>query len=144
MIRKRATRKSAPPKSSPVGASPPIAPGNVAEWVRSLPWVVERPADSRSPGVRLFAVDCPPLRRRRVWLVTGLGQQMDAGATESADVAAVMPVEASRVAEDAGWDVLRATPLPADHVLMTLGRDTARMRESIEAFVLAAYNYAMS
>ena len=46
---------------------------DVREWVLSLPWVVERPTDGSRPGVRLLAVDCPPLGRRQLWLVTGLG-----------------------------------------------------------------------
>jgi hypothetical protein len=41
-------------------------------WVLSLPWVVERPKIARRSGVRLYAVSCPLLRRRRVWLMTGL------------------------------------------------------------------------
>jgi hypothetical protein len=42
------------------------------EWVLSLPWVVERPYALATPGVRGFGVECEPLDRRQLWLLTGL------------------------------------------------------------------------
>jgi hypothetical protein len=40
-------------------------------WLLGLPWVVERPGMAEAPGLRWFAVDCAPLGRRRLWLLTG-------------------------------------------------------------------------
>jgi hypothetical protein len=40
-------------------------------WLLGLPWVVERPGMAEAPGLRWFAVDCEPLGRRRLWLLTG-------------------------------------------------------------------------
>ncbi len=136
MIRRRTTSKSSPAEVTP-------AFGEVVEWVLSLPWVVERPADARWPSLRIFAIDCPPLERRRMWLLTGVAKPAPDGHTYGTDLAAVMPVEASSEAEAAGWEVHRAAPSPADHVLMTLARDAVHEREDIEALVLAAYSHAM-
>jgi hypothetical protein len=117
--------------------------GEVVEWVLSLPWVVERPVDVRWPSVRVFAIDCPPLDRRRMWLMTGFAKPTPDGKTYGSDLAAVMPVEAGGDADAAGWEVHETAPLPADHVLMTLAPDAVHDRADIEAFVLAAYSYAM-
>jgi hypothetical protein len=105
------------------------------DWVLSLPWVVERPDDARSPGVRVYGVDCPPLGRRRIFLLTGLGAH---GERDPKGVAGVLPERAARAATDDGWAVREET-LPAGHVLVTLRDDT-----DVEALVLAAYGYAMS
>ena len=40
------------------------------QWVLNLPWVVNGPTVSTRPRVRSFAVDCEPLDRRRMWLLT--------------------------------------------------------------------------
>ena len=116
--------------------------GDVSEWALSLPWVVERPTDGVPSGVRLFAVDCALLGRRQLWLITGLGQTA-LGGSEGTDIAAVMSTEAIRAATGAGWEVLHAEPLPAGNVLVTLTPELALERDEIEAFVLAAYSYAM-
>ena len=118
----------------------PQTPGDFHEWVRSLPWVVERPTDGSQPEIKLFAVDCPPLERRQIWLVTGLGY----GDESVLGVAAVMPVAAVRAPHTAGWVVHPATPLPAGHVLVMLQREATRGRDEIEDFVLSAYAHAMS
>ena len=118
----------------------PNTPGDFHEWVLSLPWVVERPTDGSQPGIRLFAVDCPLLERRQIWLVTGLAS----GDESALGVAAVMPVAAVRAPHTAGWIVHPATPLPAGHVLVMLQREATRFRDEIEEFVLSAYAHAMS
>ena len=113
---------------------------DVHDWVLGLPWVVERPTDGTRPDVRLFAVDCDPLQRRQLWLVTGLEPAHDG----RVGIAAVMPAAAIRSSNARGWVTHSATPLPDGHVLVTLhGEFTAEPAE-IEAFVLRAYNYAMS
>ena len=63
-------RRRRAPSSSVV--EPTRGSSDVHEWVLGLPWVVERPTDGTRPDVRLFAVDCEPLQRRQLWLVTGL------------------------------------------------------------------------
>ena len=60
---------------------------DVHDWVLGLPWVVERPTDGTRPDVRLFAVDCEPLQRRQLWLVTGLELAHDG----RVGIAVVMP-----------------------------------------------------
>jgi hypothetical protein len=134
MIPRWTTRKSRPVSRTP-------AYTDIQEWVLSLPWVVERPTDGSRPGVRLFAVDCPPLERRQLWLVTGLGQTLHDD-DEGTGIAAVMPVAATRTADSAGWELHRATPLPADHVLVTFRGDVGR--DEIDALILEAYSHAMS
>jgi len=134
MIRRRA-RASSP-------AHPTDALADLDAWVRSLPWVVERPRDERWPEVRVFDVDCPSLKRRRLWLLTGLARQTSDGAARSG-IAAMMPVRACREADAAGW-AHRATPSVAGHVLVTTGAHALPERDDVEAFVLKALSYAMS
>jgi hypothetical protein len=62
--------------------------GDLNEWVLSLPWVVEKHG-GLGGGVRLFGVDCEPLQRRRVWLITGFPETRPGEANVT--VAAVMP-----------------------------------------------------
>jgi hypothetical protein len=107
------------------------------EWVLSLPWVTEQP-HALAPGVRTFGVECEPLGLRRLWLVTGLGQQT--GAARS-PIAVVLPIDAAQAAQEAGWGVFRA-PMPANHVLMQAESSTERA--DVEALVLTAYGCAMA
>jgi hypothetical protein len=65
MFRRRGVQKTAAKDDAP-------SPHDLHEWVRSLPWVVERPYAVGTPGVRSFAVDCEPLGRDQLWLITGL------------------------------------------------------------------------
>src|SRR5512139_2164815 len=58
---------------------------DTAEWILGLPWVVERPYSLSTPGVRTFAVDCEPLARRRLWLVSGL--------RDGCGIAVIVPAE---------------------------------------------------
>jgi len=106
-------------------------------WVLSLPWVIERPYEL-APGVRTFAVDCPPLAIRRLWLVTGLGGRADA----RPHVSVIVPVEESWAIERAGWG-RRVANMSADHVLMNVPRDATGEGDA-EALVLTAYRYAMA
>jgi hypothetical protein len=137
MFRRRATRNSPRVERS-------RAPDPLEEWVLSLPWVVERPTDARWPDVRFFEVDCQPLRRHRVWLVTGLAEQTQPGDAGGAAPAAVMPDHPSRVGQPAGRDAHKRMPVPAGHVLVTLSGPAAHQRDVVEAFVLTAYNRAMA
>jgi hypothetical protein len=124
-LKKTATRKATPPLD------------RMHEWVLSLPWVTEQP-HALAPGVRTFGVDCEPLGLRRVWLVTGLGQQR---AEARSPIAVVLPIDAALKAQEVGWGVFRA-PMPANHVLMQAESSTETA--DIEALVLTAYGCAMS
>jgi hypothetical protein len=61
-------------------------------WALGLPWVVERPGIPDAPAVRLFAVDCEPLGRRRAWMATG----PLVGSADQLDVRVVLPLESAR------------------------------------------------
>ena len=109
------------------------------EWVLSLPWVVERPYGAGVPGVRSFAVECLPLERRQLWLVTGL-RQLSSG---ELDVAVIVPRYVAQSIEDAGW----GTPLadmPGRHILMAACASVLMRPLDLEALVLDAYSNAMS
>ena len=142
---RRWRRRSARDKCAP-------ACGDLNEWVLSLPWVVERP--SGYANVRLFGVDCKPLHRRRVWLITGLPD------INSSDVkmtiAALIPAPPNLGAVMAGRDghewlprdadhvLLTSLSLPGGHVIVTPKGPAGHERHALEAFVLRAYEYALS
>jgi hypothetical protein len=109
----------------------------IHEWVLSLPWVTEQP-HALAPGVRTFGVECEPLGLRRLWLVTGLGQQSPAARSP---IAVVLPIGPALEAQGAGWGVFRA-PMPGNQVLMQAESYTETA--DIEALVLTAYGCAMA
>ena len=112
---------------------------NFHEWVLSLPWVVERPHGSGGRQVRSFAVECEPLDRQRLWLLTGLRQSW----RFEFDIAVMVPAEAVRSLENTGWG--RAlSPMPNGRVLMTISDAAMEGLQGLQAFVLTAYAYAMS
>ena len=110
------------------------------DWVLSLPWVIERPHRFGGGGVRSFAVDCEPLGRHQLWLVTGLRQGRR---RRSVDVAMIVPCEAARALETTGWG-RPVSPMPARRVLMRLADDATARPDHLEALALDAYNCAMS
>jgi hypothetical protein len=110
------------------------------EWVLSLPWVVERPYSPGAPGVRSFAVDCEPLERRQLWLITGLQRELDA---EGIGLGIIVPVDVARELEYIGRGRIVA-PMPARHVLVTVHADCLPDRQDLELLVLTAYGCAMS
>src|SRR5262249_27323587 len=112
---------------------------NFFEWVMSLPWVVERPYGLASSDVRCFAVDCEPLGRRQVWLITGMQRHGD---HDGLGVAVVVPAEVAAELEELGWGEALA-PMPACHVLVTEHPDSPARRPELEALVLTAYSCAM-
>jgi hypothetical protein len=103
------------------------------EWILSLPWVVERPYSLGFPGVRAFAVDCPPVGVRRIWLVTGI--------PHSSGIAMIV---SERVADD--LDLINLArplaPMPPGHVLTSLCPD-ANDRD-VERVLLQAYSSALA
>jgi hypothetical protein len=102
-------------------------------WILSLPWVVERPYSVSTPGVRTFAVDCEPLARRRLWLVSGL--------RDGCGVAVIVPAAAARELELIGLTAPIA-PMPPGHVLVCVrdGVDEA----DLDRVVLEAYSHAFA
>jgi hypothetical protein len=135
-------RRRTPRTSSHIELAPAFS--DIHEWVRSLPWVVEESTDARWPGIRAFVVDCPPLDRHRFLLASHPAGQTAFGQTYGIHLAAIMPIEASDDAEAARWNVHNALPLAAGNALVTIGGEVMRERDAVEAFVLAAYSYAMS
>jgi hypothetical protein len=109
------------------------------EWLLSLPWVVERPCSLDTPGVRCFGVECAPLGRRRLWLMTGLGHDD----VDGIDLAIILPTDAARDLEDLGRGRIMA-PMPAGHALVTVYGESWAGRQELEALALTAYDCAMS
>ena len=132
MIRKRQISSSAPTVRT--------QPDDLHEWVLSLPWVVERSYNVGTPGVRSFAIDCEPLDRRRLWLVTGLQLGLPA---DSVGIAVIVPFETASAVEDAGWGQA-VTQMPPQHVLVAVSDDVAVRGPDLEMLLLIAYSDAMS
>jgi hypothetical protein len=131
MIPRRPARRGSPDPASP------LVLHEFHAWVTSLPWVVERP-DAAVPDARVFGVDCEPLGRRRLWLVTGLRKHLGV-----ADIAVIVPDDAAAAIEAVGW-ASRWAQLPANHFLMVANDEAAREHREIEALAIAAYSYAMA
>jgi len=115
------------------------APGDFHEWLLSLPWVVERPYSLESPGVRCFGIDCEPLGRRQLWLITGLRPL----AVSGIGLAVIVPTDVASDLEGAGRGQIVA-PMPVGHALVTVYDESLAGRLELEALALAAYGYAMS
>jgi len=127
MIRRRRIRDDGPARSGRTEDA-------FHQWVLSLPWVVERPYSLGTPGVRAFAVECAPLGRRELWLLTGLPLR---------GIAVLVPCEAARAIEDAGWG-RPVSPMPAGRVLVAASEHATAQVSSAEALVLSAYSCAMA
>ena len=110
------------------------------EWLAGLPWVVERPQCRDAPDVRMFAVECDPIGRRQMWLITGVRRPALVGAS---GIAVVLPLAAADLVEAAGWG-RRTEPVSSRHVLVAASGDASLRPREVEALVLAAYSYAMS
>jgi hypothetical protein len=102
-------------------------------WILSLPWVVERPYSLSTPGVRAFAVDCEPLARRRMWLVSGL--------RDGCGVSVIVPAETARQLELLGFTAPVA-PMPPGHVLVCVRDDVDEA--SLDLVVLEAHSRALA
>jgi hypothetical protein len=110
------------------------------EWLLSLPWVVERPYSLDTPGVRCFAVDCAPLGRRRLWLITGLPRHVD---VDGIGLAVIVPTYAAHDLEVVGRGQIVA-PMPAGHALVGVYGESLAGRQELEALALTAYGCALS
>jgi hypothetical protein len=125
------------PSRSPTDDPASVLDG-LCRWASSLPWVVELPGGAGTSGAQLLAVDCAPLARRQVWLVT-----IDRGPHRSTAgaLAVVLPARSAAEVDSAGT-ARRIATLPADHALMQVSRDASL--SDIESLVLTAYAYAMT
>jgi hypothetical protein len=110
------------------------------EWLLSLPWVIERPYSLDTPGVRCFAVDCAPLGRRQLWLITGL--QLHVG-TDGIGLAVILPTDAAHGLEAVGRGRIVA-PMPAAHALLMVYGERLAGHQDFEALALTAYCNALS
>jgi hypothetical protein len=109
------------------------------DWALSLPWVVERHYSLAMLGVRSFAVDCEPLDRRQLWLVTGLQHP---SREDRIAVAVIVPIEAAEAIENTGWGK-RLDRMPAGHVLVAATPELVSGRQEVEALALTAYTCAI-
>jgi hypothetical protein len=110
------------------------------DWVLSLPWVVERPSSLAMPGVRCFGVDCAPLGRRQLWLITGMERRLD---SDGIGLAVIVPAEIANDFEDMRWGHVVA-PMPGCHALVTVHANSFAGWQDFEALLLTAYGCAMS
>ena len=129
-------------REQPTATTTTVAPAfaDLHDWVLSLPWVVERPYSLGTPGVRCFGVDCEPLGRRRLWLITGMQRHLDA---DGVGLAVIVPAGIANDLEDVG-SVRIVAPMPGCHVLATVHASSIACRQDLEALVLTAYGCAMS
>ena len=97
---------------------------------------------AETPWLRWFAVDCEPLGRRRVWLLTGA-----LGNIATHDLAAdyfavhvVVPTPAARQIGDTGEGRVLA-PIGEEHHLVSVRLDATRAADDarVEAMVLLGY-----
>jgi hypothetical protein len=117
------------------------APDGFHDWILSLPWVVERPFNIGTPGVRTFAVDCEPLGIRQVWLVTGLPHGGGVGVPHGGGVGVIVPNPLAENYELVG--VGRAiAQMPRDHTLMSVS-DQADCAD-LDRAILDAYGTVLS
>jgi hypothetical protein len=135
MIRRRLAARTS--RTSSLTGTPAFT--DFHEWVLSLPWVVERPYSLGTPGVRTFGIDCEPLDRRQLWLITGLRKPLD---VDDVSLAVIVPDDAADAIEDAGW-AYRWVPMPAGHILMRADGGAHRP-QVIEALAITAYSCAMA
>jgi hypothetical protein len=138
MLRRRREPQTLTPKT--LAPNQGNALDDFHEWLLSLPWVVERPYSLDTPGVRCFGVDCAPLGRRQLWLITGLQRHLD---VDGIDLAVILPTDAAHDLEDVGRGRIVA-PMPAAHALVTVYGESLARRQELEALALTAYGCAMS
>jgi hypothetical protein len=109
------------------------------DWVLSLPWVTERPYSLGTPGVRSFAVECEPLARSQLLLVSGL---RGAFGSDGMGLAVIVPRPAAAELEAADLGHVVA-PMPAGRAVVAV-HDGYANRDELEMVVLTAYGCAMS
>jgi hypothetical protein len=127
-------------ESQTIASNEGSALGDFHEWLLSLPWVVERPYSLDTPGVRCFGIDCEPLGRRQLWLITGLHRQVD---VDGIGMAVIVPTDAAYDLEGVGRGRILA-PMPGGHALVRVYGESFASRQELEALALTAYGRAMS
>ena len=115
----------------------PVGVERLHGWLRGLPWVIERPGMVEAPGLRWFAVDCEPLGRRRLWLLTGAFGNVD---TEGFGLHVVFPAATARRVVDAGVGAMVAA-LGDEHTLVSLRLETTELADHthLERALLLGY-----
>jgi hypothetical protein len=115
----------------------PVTVERLHGWLLGLPWVIERPGMAEAPGLRWFAVDCEPLGRRRLWLLTGAFGSVD---TDGFGMHVVFPTAAARRIVDAGVGAVVAA-LGDEHNLVSLRLETTELadRAHLERMLLLGY-----
>jgi hypothetical protein len=116
----------------------PASIEHLHSWLLGLPWVVERPGMVEAPGMRWFAVDCEPLGRRRLWLLTGA---LGGTAADELGVHLVVPAPVARRIVAAG-DGRVVAPIQTDHRLVSLHLDAAHGADirDLERVLLRGYH----
>jgi hypothetical protein len=107
-----------------------------------LPWVVERPGTPEAPRLRWFAVDCPPLGRRQLWLLTGA---LGGIAADEFGVHVVLPTPAADRLAHAGEGSLFA-PVGGRHHLVSVRLDETERAETarLERILLLGYEASLA
>jgi hypothetical protein len=110
-------------------------------WVLGLPYVMELEPVPSAPDLRRFAIDCEPLRRSAVWLLTGA---FDPEVAErDVNVYAVLPQSVAQALVGAGGKL--GPDLADDRRFVAMG---APSRPSdlvgLEDVLLMAYSFAFS
>lgn len=97
---------------------------------------------AEAPGLRWFAVDCGPLGRRRVWLLTGTMDNVafDQSVADFSAVHVVLPEPAARQVAVTGEGRLLAR-IGVDHSFVSLRLDAARGTDNarLESLLLLGY-----
>jgi len=101
---------------------------------------------AEAPGLRFFAVDCEPLGRRRVWLMTGALGNIAAHdcITEGFAVHVVLPTPAARRVTDTGEGLVLA-PIGIEHHLVSVRVDARRATDDsrLETMLLLGYEASL-
>ena len=110
----------------------------LCNWARSLPWVIEWPAE---PGEsRCLTVACAPLGCRRVWLVVC----PSGGVGDDPDLQVVLPRRIGHRGVAVGWGVL-ITELDEDRMLVGVAVPTTIAElQALEALLKVAYEAAFA
>ncbi len=90
--------------------------------------------------MRCFGIDCEPLGRRQLWLITGLHRQVD---VDGIGLAVIVPTDAAYDLEGVGQGRIVA-PMPGGHTLVRVYGESLASRQELEALALTAYGHAMS